>query len=234
MASMPDVRRPDRLITSPLGILAALLLLLSVALNSFVGGGPDWFTVDGDPLYRSDLRTIGLSTDDGTMPSLAAPFIDVYPGAIIFSTWFLALAAWPVRLWSRILMALVLVLTAVLIVMQAQDEAPGMGASTSDAYRVIGTGLVLAAVLGGTASWMFTRSRWVRSSAGAVVVLVLAAASVAGLVQLLGAYDGLGITIAPVAFVMSLLAAAASLVVMAVATRRHDGVPDGAIRTGRR
>ncbi|MCL8250623.1 hypothetical protein AERO_04440 [Aeromicrobium fastidiosum] len=221
---MNDARRRDRLITSPLGILAAGLLLLSVALNSFVGGGPDWFTVDGEPLYRSDLRTIGLSTDEGTMPSLAAPFVDVFPGAVAFSVWFLALAAWPVRLWARIAMATVLVLTAVLIVMQARDEAPGAGASTTDAYLVIGTGLVLAAVLAGTATGMLTRSRWVRCAAGAVVVLVLAAATTAGLVQLLGARDGLALTIEPIGFVLALLAAAASLVVMAVATRRHDRV----------
>ena len=137
-------------------------------------------------------------------------------------TWFLALAAWPVRLWARIAMAAVLLLTAALIVMQSRDEAPGMGASTSDAYLVIGTGLVIAAVLAGTASSMFTRSRWLRCLAGAAVVLVLAVGTVVGLVQLLGARDGLAVTIEPVGFVLALLAAAASLGVMAAATRRHD------------
>ena len=219
MASMNDARRSDRFITSPLGLLAAGLLLLSVALNSFIGGGPDWFTVDGEPLYRSDLRTIGLSTDEGTMPSLAAPFVDVFPGAVAFSVWFLALAAWPVRLWARLATAVLLLLTAALIVMQTRDEAPGAGASTSDAYLVIGTGLVLAAVLAGTASLMLTRSRWLRCLTGTAVVVVLAVGTVAGLVQLVGARDGLGITIEPVGFVLALVAAAAALGVMAVATR---------------
>ena len=52
------------------------------------------------------------------------------------------------------------------------------------------------------------------------LALVLAVGTAVGLVQLLAARDGLGITIEPVGFVLALLAAAASLGVMAVATRR--------------
>jgi len=220
---MNDENRPDRLLTSPLALTAAGLLIASVAV-ALVVEGPTWFDLQGRGLYRTDLDEVGLSVRDGTMPSFAAPFVGIYPGATTFSAWFLALAGWPSRLWSRLAMAVVLVGTAALIVLQAQEEAPGPETSTSGAYLAIGTGLVLAAALAGIAASMFNRSRWARCLSGAGIIVLLVVGTVIGLVQLLAEADGLSLTVAPLGHVASLLIAALSLLVLAAATRPFDRV----------
>ena len=156
------------------------------------------------------------------MPVFAAVFVAIYPAAMAFSGWFLSLAGWPVRLWSRVVMGVVLVALAALVVVQAQDRAPGREYSQNEAYLIIGTGLVTAAILAGVASMMFKRSRFVRCLSGASVPLLHAVGLCIGLVQVENAAPALSLGPGSVAFMCSLLLAAASLLVLAAGVRQHD------------
>lgn len=214
-------RAVAHLSTSPLGVLAALLLVLSVALGVY-GGRPDWFVVDGVDVTRTDLRRFGLDVDDGTMPAFTAASVAIYSASLTFASWLAALSGWPERVWSRLALAIVLVATGVGIFGQSQDQMPGSSYSNGEAYVIVGTGVVTGLLLVAIAGVLLRPSRPARCLAAAIVPLGAFVVSVIGLGQLLQADDRVSLTAQPVAGTASMLVAALSLVALAAATHRFD------------
>lgn len=226
------MNRPVRpLLRTPLGLTAAGLLALGVVLTLAGGGGAHWFTLDGEPVYRTSYRALGLSLDDGTFKPMANAFVQIYPAALFFSALVVALAGWAQRRVTRIVAAVALFVMAGACVAQARSAVgPGDALSASDATVAIGTGLVLAAVLAGMAPMLFRSPQWLLCAAGGLLVIVMAVGLVVGLAQVLAASDA-SLTVQPLLSVFTFVAIGASLLMLAQACVTADRLarPDGTV-----